>query len=370
MKYKKALIIICAIIFFLTAITFYLNRVLFPQLIKKIVVERLEETLKRKVEMGSIHFNWFKGFIIDKIKIYENDPNGAVFAQADQVSFGVLFFPGFKHCKITIPFINVSSPSAHLIRTAKDTWNFSDMYTPPATTTPQTATALQPATAKPSQASAFEIAWGGMTISNGKFLIDDVSTARQWSELFDNINLKLALSYKGINYDFTADIPGKKGFIGASVYYQPVTKNTRAQIHLKNIDTASYLTLVNIPDVHLDSGTIKEINLDINYSQEKTSAQGDVLMKDLDITNQDQNFKGDIEIRDLDAQYQNGDIIGRGQVALSNMQTNVPGLSAGGNVQAKVSDLEVTKEGVAVALTGSLHGQNIFVKSKRPSGAS
>ena len=189
-----------------------------------------------------------------------------------------------------------------------------------------------------------------------------MSTPRQWSEFFDNINLKLSLSYKGISYDFTADIPGKKGFVGATVYYQPITKNTQAQIHLKNIDTASYLSLVNIPDVHLDSGIIKEIDLNINYTQDKTSAQGDVLMKDLDITSHEQTFKGDIEIRDLDAQYQNGDITARGQMALSNIQTKVPGLSAGGSVQTRVNDFEMTKEGVT--FIGSLHAQDIFVNLK------
>ena len=250
MKLKRVIIIICAVIFFLTATTFYLNRVIFPQLIKKIAIERIEEAIKRKVDIGTIHFNWFKGIIIDKIKVYEKDSNDAVFAQADQVSFGIIFFPGFKHYKITIPFINVRSPSIHLIRTGENTWNFSDLYTPP---TPSTS-AVTPSPAKDQKPSSFEIAWGGITISDGKFLVDDLSKESKWSEFFDNINLKLSLSYKGISYDFTADIPGKKGLVGATVYYQPITKNTKAQIHLKNIDTASYLSLVNIPDLHLESG--------------------------------------------------------------------------------------------------------------------
>ena len=227
------------------------------------------------------------------------------------------------------------------------------------------ATATTPAPAyrsKTEKPSAFEIAWGGITITDGKFLVDDVSTQRPWSEYFDNINLKLSLSYKGISYDFTADIPDKKGFVGATVYYQPTNKNTQAHIQLRNIDTASYLSLIKIPDVHLDSGIIKEINLNINYAQDKTSAQGDVFMKDLDITSHEQTFKGDIEIHDLDAQYQNGDITARGQMALGNMQTKVPGLSAGGSVQAKVNDFELTKEGVT--FIGSLHAQNIFVNLK------
>ena len=350
MKYKKIIIVLCAVLFFLSALTSYLNRILFPQLIKKIAIERIEEALKRRVEIGSIHFNWIKGFIIDKIKIYEKDPANAVFAQADQVSFGIIFFPGFKHYRLTIPFINVHSPSVHLIRTGENTWNFSDMNT------------SSPAPAGPSKASAFEIAWGGMTISDGTFLVDDLSTPHQWNELFDNINLKLSLSYKGISYHLTSDIPRKKGFIGVTVYYQPLTKNTQAQIHLKNIDTASYLSLINIPDVHLDSGIIKEINLNISYTQDRTTAQGDVLMQNLDITNLEQKFKGDIEIHDLDAEYKGGDITARGQMALTHVQTQVPGLAAGGSVQTRVNDFELTKEGVT--FVGSLHAQDISVNLK------
>jgi len=356
MKHKKALIIICAALFFLTALTFYLNRVIFPQLIKKIAVERIEEALKRKVEIGSIHFNWVRGFIIDKIKVYEKNSPGAVFAQADQVSFGIILFPGFKHWRITVPFINVRSPSVHLIRTDENTWNFSDIYAPsPAPTSPAPV-------AKTQKPSAFELAWGGITISDGKLLVDDASAPHPWSEFFDNINLKLSLSYKGINYDFTALIPKKNGFVGSTVYYQPLTKYTQAQIHLKNIDTASYLSLINIPDVRLDSGIIKEIDLNVIYAQDKISASGDVLMKDFDITSQQQSFKGDVEIRGLEAQYQNGDIKARGQMALSNVQTKVPGLSAGGSVQTRVNDFELTKEGIT--FLGSGHAQNTFLRLK------
>ena len=342
MKHKKALIVLCAVLFFLAALTSYMNRVVFPRLVKKIAVERIEEVLKRKVEIGSIHFNWIRGFVIDKIKIYEKASHDAVFAQADQVSFGIIFFPGPKHYRITIPFINVRSPSVHLIRTGIDTWNFSDMYAP-----------------GPATASSWEIAWGGITISDGKFLVDDASAPRAWSEFFDNINLNLSLSYKGISYDFTADIPAKKGFIGAIVYYQPVTQNTQAQIHLKNIDTASYLSLINIPDVHLDSGVIKEVRLNINHTQGKTFAQGDVFIKNLDVTSHEQSFKGDIEIRDLDAQYQSGNLSARGQMTLNNVQAAAPGFSAGGSAQARVNDFELTREGAT--FLGSLHAQNIFM---------
>ncbi len=357
MKYKKVLIIAFSVIFFISALTSYINRVIFPRLIKKIAVERIEEILKRKVEIGSIHFNWVRGFIIDKIKVYDNGPDSTVFAQAQQVSFGIIIFPGIKQYRITIPYINVRSPSVHLIRTSQDTWNFSDILPSSAA---GTSAASTPVLGQSPGSPSVVVAWGGISISDGKLLVDDASSPQLWSEYFDNINLKLSLSYKWISYDFTADIPRKKGFVGATVYYQPFTKNTQAQIHLKNIDTASYLSLINIPDVHMESGVITAIDLNITYAQDKTTAQGNVLMQDLNITSQGQNFKGNIDIHGLDAQYLNGNIIARGQMDLSHVQTRVPGLSAGGSVQAGVNDFELTKDGVA--FNGSLHAQNIFVR--------
>ncbi|MDE2008729.1 MAG: AsmA family protein [Candidatus Omnitrophica bacterium] len=367
MRYKRILIIIASLLFFLTAFTFYLNRVIFPRLIKKIAVERIEEALKRKVEIGTIHFNWIRGFIIDKIKIYEGASGGAVFAQADQVSFGVLLFPGFKHFRITIPYINVRSPSVHLIRTGLETWNFSDMLPspqPPGTAPPQAA---PPAAAKTTKAPSLQIAWGGISISNGKFLVDDEYTTPRWSEYFDNINLKLSLSYKGINYEFNADIPRKGGFVGATVHYQPLTQNTEARIRLQNINTASYLSLINIPDFHLNSGFIKSIDLNIHHTQATTSAQGNILMENLDVKRGDESFKGTVDLRGLDVQYQKDSITARGQIAVNNMLASIPGLSAGGSVQAKVSDLEL--QGQNIVLSCSLHAQDVSVILKDRRGS-
>ena len=51
----------------------------------------------------------------------------------------------------------------------------------------------------------------------------------------------------------------------------------------------------------------------------------------------------------------------RGQMALNNVQTKVPGLSAGGSVQTKVNDFELTKEGAN--FNGSLARTKYFCKS-------
>ena len=58
------IIISLSVIFFLTALTFWANRIYFPTVIRKIAIEQAQTFLKRKVEIESLHFNWIKGLVI------------------------------------------------------------------------------------------------------------------------------------------------------------------------------------------------------------------------------------------------------------------------------------------------------------------
>ena len=107
MKKHRLFIVIAGIVFFLAALTFYLNRVVFPVQIKKIAIAQAENFLKRKVEIEALHFNWVKGFVVDKIKIYQKNSD-QVFLQAQRISFGIIFIPGIKQHKII--FSQLPSP--------------------------------------------------------------------------------------------------------------------------------------------------------------------------------------------------------------------------------------------------------------------
>lgn len=359
MRYPKALIITLGILLFLVAVTFCLNRYVLPQVIRKIAIEKIEEATKRKVEIGSITFNWFKGFIIDNVKLYEKPPRQGLFLEARQVSFGVLIFPGFQQTRITIPFINILSPSVHLVHTGPDTWNFSDLLASSSASPAAKAPAGPRSLPAP---SGVEIAWGGITVTDGEFLIDEAASPHPWSEHFENISLKLTLSLKDVNCDFTAEIPQKKGLLGAKVEYKPDSQDIHAQIHLRNIDTAPYLALVNIPQIHMTSGVIEDIRLDLSRSGEKMSAEGDVSLRDLDLSRQDQAFKGDVQVRRLNAQYLKGHVTAKGELSLKQMQAKVQGILAGGSVEAKVTEFEWDTDKMSAA--GSLRAHDLLVSLK------
>jgi hypothetical protein len=341
MKKFRILIIILGIAFFLGALTVYLNRVVFPVALKKIVITQAESFLKRKVEIGSLHFNWVKGFIADKIKVSQKDSDLS-FIQAERVSFGIIFIPGFKEHKITIPFINIEAPSAHLVRTA-GVWNFDDLLNA-ASTKPQTQSAEE------SKSSPVSVTVTGININNGKVRIDDITPNGTLTELLDQINLNVGLSLKGITFDVSADIPNKKGMIAANGSFQPLSNELEARIKIKNIKPSDYLGFAPLPaEIKLANGLLSDVNVSVNYSKELIALKGDANLKDIDVSLNDQTFQGSVEAHRMDIDYKNGPLTAKGD-----FQVN------GGKVRTK--DLSTSAEHLKVKLDQlNLNGESIFV---------
>ncbi len=282
---QKWILISLSVIFFLTALTFYANRVIFPTLIKKIAVEQAQNFFKRKVEIESLHFNWLKGVIVNKIKIYQKDSSDEVLAQAEKISLAVIFIPGLKQHKLIIPSINVEAPSFHVIQGADGQWNFSDLLIPPVVKTDE----------KPLPVT---VSVTGVHIFNGKVRLDAIGPGGLWTELLDQINLKIGLSYQGINFNGSLSLPQKQGFISIDGAYQPLSKFLKSSIKIQNIKPLDYLALTPIKlPFKLDGGAIKELNAQIDYSPQEISAQGNLSLSQSSITlDEGQTIKSDINI--------------------------------------------------------------------------
>lgn len=276
-KRFKVVVILLVVAFFLTALTIYLNRVVFPAQLKNFVTTKAEEFLKRKVEIGSLRFNWVRGFVVEQVKVYQKDSD-QVFVQAQRISAGVIFIPGFKEQQLTIPFINIEQPSAHLVRTSADVWNFSDLLAAPAPS---------------DQPSPVKFTLGGVNIIDGKVRVDDLAEGKNWTELLDHLNVKVGLSYPGVTFDASANLPQKQASMSAQGSYQLLTQNVQAQVRVKNLKPAEYLTfLPPIDGFKLNSGLAKTLDVTVNYSQELISLKGDVIVADLDAEYSGQRYKG------------------------------------------------------------------------------
>jgi len=336
-----------AVLFFLTAVTFYVNRIVLPTVVQKIAVEQAQNYLKRKVEIESLHFNWLRGLVINKIKIYQKNSTTDVLAQAERISLGIIFIPGLKQHKLNLPFIHVYSLSLHLIHQADDQWNFSDLLTAPA---------------KDDKPSAVAVSIGGIAISDGKIRLDDLSPQGIGTELFDEINLKAGLSYQGITFDSSISIPQKQGLVSILGTYQPLNQSLKATTHLKNIKPLDYLGLIPVKlPITVASGTIKQIDAQIEYSPKKINVQGNWSIKNINVTFMQNNIKTDMDVKNANLSLQNNTNSIKGEFNLSNTQIFTPTSSCIGTFKANIGDFLMSSPD-DIAVQGALEISNLKIK--------
>jgi len=346
MRKNRLFFIALGIIFFLASLTFYLNRMVFPVQFKKFAIAQAEGFLKRKVEIEALHFNWVRGLIVDKIKIYQKG-SSQVFVQARQVSFGIVFIPGFKQHRITIPFINIKDPSVHLIRAQDGQWNFSDLLTAPA---PQE---------KP---SPFSVTVAGVRISDGKLRVDDLSGPKGWTQLIDNVDLRAGLSYNGISFDFSAAIPQQQGMVMASGAFQPIGNSVQAQVRAKNIRPAEYLALIPpIQGFELKNALVEDLDMQVNYARDSMGAKGDVTVKDIDARANGHTVKGNLRTHISRFELAGDSMDAEADLALQNAAV---GLASGEAIKGAVTieKLKARRDKDGIKAAGTLTAKGLDVR--------
>ncbi|MBF0490538.1 MAG: DUF748 domain-containing protein, partial [Candidatus Omnitrophica bacterium] len=349
MMKHKWIIITLSVIFFLTALTFYANRILLPTVVKKIAIEQAQNFLKRKVEIESLHFNWIKGVIINKIKVYQKDSTTDVLVQAEKVSMGIIFIPGVKHHKLVLPYINVESPFIHLIHQADNTWNFSDLL-------------MLPAPKSDDKPSPVAVSVGGINILNGKVLLEDVLPQQVWSETLDPINVKVGLSLEGISFDGNIALPQRQGFIALNGAYQPLTQSLKTSLNLKNIKPTDYLGLLPMKlPLTLTSGTINDVDVQINYAPDHMGVQGNWSVTNIDLTVDKQNIKTDMDVRNADITLIKNIPSVKGDFSFANTKIVTPTFSVSGVFKANV-DHFVMNSPEDINLQGSLLASEVVAQ--------
>ena len=68
---KRLLIIFIVLIILITAGVFYVNKVVLPTRVRAFIIETLQEKTHKKVSMGSLRLNVFKGLVIRDLNIYD-----------------------------------------------------------------------------------------------------------------------------------------------------------------------------------------------------------------------------------------------------------------------------------------------------------
>jgi len=126
MKKKVIIIFILLLLFGIIGGLLYLNNVYLPTQIKARIIAGLSSSLNYDADISTIHYNPFKGLVINDIFIYDkvkNQENTILYVK--EARFNVLLLPFFKEGKVIIPVLHIDEPAINIHYHKDQTFNFS-----------------------------------------------------------------------------------------------------------------------------------------------------------------------------------------------------------------------------------------------------
>jgi len=121
---KKLTIIFLILAILATGGIIYLNNVYLPVKIKSLIIKGVEDQTGKKVTLGSVQFNIFKGLVLRDLVVYDNDK---ALISLEEGSCLFLIPPIFKK-KIIVPVLRLKKPWVFVERRKDNTFNLQDLF--------------------------------------------------------------------------------------------------------------------------------------------------------------------------------------------------------------------------------------------------
>ena len=185
-KFMIISLIVLALLF--TAGIVYLNNLFLPRTIKALIVKGIEERTNARVSLGSLKVNIFKGLVLTDLAIYQQ-ANQII--KVKEASCIVVPFPLLRK-QIIIPLINIKSSQIFLERRSDNTFNLTDLFSPPASSGAPAVTPAKPA-ANPST-QGFSVFIYRVNLSNAKVIFKDSTFTQPFTKTLENLNVTVYLS--------------------------------------------------------------------------------------------------------------------------------------------------------------------------------
>ncbi|MBM3245343.1 MAG: DUF748 domain-containing protein, partial [Candidatus Omnitrophica bacterium] len=228
----KKVIIFFIIIIFLAAIgVYYANKVFLPNTIKSLIVKSLEESTQKKVSLGSVRLNIFKGLVIRDLKI--SDDLGQILSLKEgDCTF--LFWPFFTK-QIIFPSIVLRSPVVYLERREDNTLNILGLFK----------------IKKSSGKNNLKFAIYKIVISKGTVFFQDNAVAPRFKKAIQNLDLVANLSLPAsIKFSAKAEIEGRSpAKVNLSGTFRIPNQQLSGRAVISNLSAdeyAAYLSLLGI----------------------------------------------------------------------------------------------------------------------------
>ncbi len=256
---KKIAITLTSIALFICFALVYVNWVLLPTKISSLIVKSLEDYTGKKVILGSVSLNPFKGLVLRDLIIY--DHNTAIL-NSKEASFLFLVQPVFKK-QIIIPSITIESPHLFVERSSDNTVNIIETFFG------------KPA---PVLKSGFSVLLNKVVVHNARVSFHDNAVSGSFSKEFTSLDLDLALRlpYR-IRFDMKCKIPsGMPTTIKSSGEYDMSSKELIADIKAVDLEPVQFSAYYSSSGFSFPDGTVdgiaglhyKEGMLEVSFTSE------------------------------------------------------------------------------------------------------
>ncbi len=246
---KKAIITILIILIILSAAGLtYLNNVVLPRRVKGIIIKAVEDYAQKKVTLGSLRINIFKGLVLKDLNIYDKDE---VIISAKEASC-IFWVWGLIQKKIIIPSINLNSCRIFLERRKDNSFNVNALKQPVLAQPPVAVSS------KPKPSSGFSVEIYRISILNSTIHFKDSSFDKPFNQDLDDVNVNIYLSLpSAIKFKASARIPGDlKPNIALNGEFKLPREELSANISIKNLLPSQFSVYYQPLGVEIKEGSI------------------------------------------------------------------------------------------------------------------
>ncbi|MFA5145382.1 MAG: AsmA family protein [Candidatus Omnitrophota bacterium] len=189
---KKIILAIIILITLIGAGIVYLNNTVLPTKIKNLIVSSLQEKTGKKVSIGSLRLNIFKGLVLKDLAVY--DDKGPIM-KLKEGSCTFLIWPFFKKMVI-IPGVKLKFPEIFLERKQDGTFSLQDLFS---------------AASSSAQAAGFKVLVYKIVITGSEAHFKDNYFAPPFTTDIKNLDITLHLSLPAsVKFNLKAEVPSSR----------------------------------------------------------------------------------------------------------------------------------------------------------------
>lgn len=254
----------------------YLNKVAIPLKLKSLIIKNLEVITQKKVSLGSVRFNLFKGLILNDLILYDGQKE---LIKVKNAACSFLILPILKEKKVFIPRIALDEPKIFLERRKDNTFNLLELL-------PKHQTAQEK--------QKLNVIISRIIITKGRVDFLDNSLSPSFSQAIDDLNLSISLSLPTnvrLNSQFkiltTPPTP-----ITINAEYQIFNQQLLAKILIDNLMPKEFDAYYRGSGIAITEGSINS-SIKINLTLKDSLLNADITAqgKDFSLAKEDSKMK-------------------------------------------------------------------------------